>query len=662
MADTTVITYGAAPNAVTLTYVDSKGVQSETVRDTISGMDAIHVRHTVKVEAVVVFVPGMTVAPSLANETPADTMARIRHLLSLPRRPFTYSVNGHVLLQSDGLDPAGGPMPSGPPSILKVTANSFRVSWEIVVCTDDCAENTTQPLWTSIRWGQEQAIDEANYSTFVTTGRAHFKANGRQNIKHIDDLRGVVVPPAPTNCVRHSRYAWSADGLTLDFSFVDQELYIRPPQDVVKLTGRFVHRFIRGGGKWFAHVSLKLEGAKNVPKPRLMATAIAIAYNRLRKANVLPPEGKGGAFVMEGAFEESFERNTVQVDLSAITAAPNMGSGQSAGQGSGGFWYGFGQGIGGGSIQFVNNANLLPISTYMAATIPVTVQQARDQAQQQLKNATDAPLGLQPIDLNQWGSSLEGCTMPGDTPAVAITPSTYGNYPAFRIIAAAFKDPCLDRATLRNQELADQKNVSNVSPPVKALPATPIVPQPVGAFNVIGTTNIVILNNMPAIPPTGLPSLIDQYPGVYEDYAVRMHWKREENTDVLASTVSGNAGKQVSWANPEIALVVSWLATKWGCPPTVPDPAPKDTNTVLLGSEYDDDDPKLAPDGITRVYGASGWMVYKFLDPTTVNREYPQVPWFPAKLHTLPAPPVEKGVIFPTAAQAQTSTLKSQQR
>ncbi len=107
---------------------------------------------------------------------------------------------------------------------------------------------------------------------------------------------------------------------------------------------------------------------------------------------------------------------------------------------------------------------------------------------------------------------------------------------------------------------------------------------------------------------------------------------------------------------------MSWTATKWGAPPTVPDPQPKDTNTVLLASEYDDEDPKLAPDGITRVFEAAGWMAYKFLDPSTVNKDYPQVPWFPAKLKSLPAAPVDKGVVFPTAAATATSTLKSQQR
>jgi hypothetical protein len=643
-------------NGIPFSFVHTREMNSEVESDKLSGKDMLYVRRTIRLGATFAFVPGNPVPPSRPGETPTQTMARVRMELAVPRRPFKLVVAGDTLVQSNGLDPAGGPTPVGEPKIVRLAPMAYDVEWTVVVCDNACAEVSNPPIWSSLRWTQEQTTDETGYSTFVTSGQAIFNAHMIGGLKSVDDLRWITVPPELPNCIRHTKHALAADGLSLLFTYTDTEQYVMPPADARKITGQFVHRFARGGGKWFAFVSLALEGMKNVPKPRLMATAMSIAYNRLKKAGIKGDDKTSSPMVMEGSFTESFDKNGVKVELGAITVPPDEV--KKADEKSD-FWFGFGEGFAGGILgAVVPGAGLLalvgngtPVDTYLGDdNDPTAIQQVNDQA----KKVDKAPTGWQAMNLQQWGSPLLGCNMPEDPPAAGLAPPLYGNFPAWRMFAAAFKDPCLDAQIGKLERQQWEKLAASPGTPPPLTPSLLSRPQ----AQPVGTNTTVILNGLPPVQNVSLKTLVDPYPGIWMEYYVDAEWDRTENTDVLPATVAGLPGKQVSWANPELVLIVTWTGTKGGGPVTVPDLTPKDTNAVLLNSGEIDHAPERAPDGLNRIYSATGWARYKFLDTTQVNKQYPRIPFLPAG--TLPPSPIDRDVIFPD--DKRDTKLRSQQR
>jgi hypothetical protein len=641
MANDTTLIY----NTVPLAYIETAEVNSEAVTDTLAGKDLLYVRHTIRVEAVIT--PGSV--PSLPGESAAATLARVEHLLSVPRRPFVYAVAGVPLYRSDGLDPAGGPVPV-PPKITKVTPTTFRVEYQIVVCTNDCAElGLPRPLWTSLRWTQDQVIDEENYSTLITTGRLVANADMLKRLRSIDDLRGVVVPPVPPNFIRHSKYTIAADGLTLDFLHTDQEQYILPPADAAKMDGHARQYFVKGGGRWFGEVDLTLEGRKDAPKWRLMATALSVAFNRLKK---MAPK----IMLLEGSMEESFKRNAVHVKLMAMTPPAN----EIANANGNGVAYTFGKVVGdlviAAALQKVPVAGNILAVGYLASQVTDAVKQAREKAKADAQKLKQPDAGIVPGDLSQWGSPLLGCNMPGDPPAAGIGPELYGNLPAFRLFAAAFRDPCLDN-TVSIARAAAQQYDSEFNQPTYPKPATLGVGQVRPTYP--ATSQVLVLNGLPPVLPVQLNSVVDPYPGVFTETHVEVEYRHKPNTCVLPRTVAGQVGVQVSWANPEIEGRYTWTMGKAGGPPTLPDPTPKDTNTVLVGSCVLPESVELGPDGVTFWYNVSGCFDYQFLDPNLVNFVVPVPPWLPVDPGQLPAPPTTTNALF---AGSYSSALKSQQK
>lgn len=672
MAGETTLTY----NGVSLSYIETASVHSEAVKDP-SGMDHMYNRHTIEVTAVLAFSRTSVVPPAMPGETPAQTMARVGHMLAVPRRPFVYAVDGMVLFKSDGLDQAGGPFPVGQPSITQITPQSFEIKYTIEFCENDCPENArtqtlggikglpaaavqlSNPLWLSIRWTQEQDIDEFNYSTIITTGRAIFGADVLRKLGGADQLRGLVVPPVPNNFIRKSKYTIQENGLQLDFVHVDQEQYIMPPDQTGKISGSFTHRFIKGGGKWFANVILKLEGRKNTPKARLMATAVSIAYSRLKAADI-QDDGKK-PFVMDGKFTEQFEKNSVEVELAAITSAPHATTGtmtnatsqdQSAGK-SAGILIGLipGSGLAGGVLGTAGSL--------IGEAITDSIRKQRADAQARAAQNQAGNPGILPLNLQQWGTPLLGCPNPDDA-AAGISPDLYGNFPALRLMAAAFRDPCLT-STL---SLAQQ---SNTYPPIPSPPGYPTTPTgdrpsltnrpPYPASSQVST-----LSSLPPIRYQVLRTIRDPYQGVYDTYEIECLYSRKENCDVLASTTTAQpgiaaAGKKVQWANPELSLLCRWTATKIGVPPTVPDPTSKDTNTVLIDSALTLSDVKLTGDGAHLSYTIGGEYFYKFLDITKANVSIPVAPFMGYTSAMIVAPPIGDAGIFRNPATSSSSLV-----
>jgi hypothetical protein len=638
-------------NSVELSYVKTNSVDAEPVYDQ-SGIDLLYVRHTINVEAVVAFDPARPDKPALPGETPADTMARIEHELSLPRRPFLYEVGGKPVLQSNGLDPAGGPKPT-PPQIIGVTGESFIIRFQVEVCTNDCpGAHGNKPVWSSLRWTQEHSVDERNLSTITTTGRMVGNADMLRG-RSLDDFRGACTPPVPNNFSRKSKYFMQADGLALDFAFTDTELELTPPSGVTSIKGTASFDY-RPGSKapWLAAIDLTLEGKVGVPKSRLMATAIAIAWDRLKKANLARQGKNKPVMIVAASFKEVLEMNKVSVQIAAMTNPPGASrhgdrpslSGLAVGGvtaiagAAAGLAYGA---LHGNVGSVLANAYLAHALAEQAEDAKEEINAARDGANRKAKRV-DVPGGVIPVDLEQWGSPLLGCHGPAEA-AAGIAPDLYGHFPGLRLVAAAFNDQCLHQTLDLAQQHVEATGKAKLSTADKGLEG--------GRSATLSSSqsfsSVVVLPSLGRLVLVPLNTIVDRYDGVYAYYHLESTYHYRSNRRVARGTVPGSPGRVVQTTTPDLYLEVRWIARKYGMPPEEPDPTPKDDNTVHVDSVTQSRSPVVMADGQTMEFSTIGIHRYEFLDPSEVDRSAPVPPFLNVKADQLPPTPIGENIIFP---------------
>ncbi|HYE77920.1 MAG TPA: hypothetical protein VEI97_08040, partial [bacterium] len=502
----------------------------------------------------------------------------------------------------------------------------------------------------SNRWVQTQSLDERQYSTIHTAGRLVCTADMLRGLKSIDDLRWVVTPPVPNDFTRTSaRYTVQADGLALDYDFMDEERYLSPPAGATRLRGTYTRSTNNFGARYLCEVSIRLEGKKGEPKRRLMATAIAVALDKLVRAR---PLVGGQVMIRDGMFRETLDENVVEVVLRAMAAdtaqAPNSKVVQAVGE------------LGGRlAVQGAVGA-AGPLAQAAQAVANVLAQQREKPAG--ANPAADAAAGkLSPVvglDLSQFDGRLLGCSTPPQLdgtfkPGAGIAPELFGNLPKLRMIAAALNDPCLAQTS------ANQERVSPGDRPAgeflamttaERLAYQPAPPQTRHAAPVVELT--------PKLPPRMLSSAAQNYdsPGVWEEFSCLMLNAYDSVRHVLPATSEGVPGKVCRTHNPTCDLVVTWTARKWGGKPTVPSWADSaDGNLICTRHFVGTEEPELGPDGETIGWTISGEYRYSYLDATVATVRDPIPPWLPVSASQADKYPTTGTVIH----GAQSSTLRS---
>lgn len=651
----TEVIYGPAR----FSFVRTVDVQSAPQQDP-AGIDLVCTAHTISIEAVIAV--GDLVGGWVPGELPADTLARVQHLLEAPRRRFTYKVGGRILFDISGQPNDGardqdatiGPVPQVH-GIKRVTDLTFVVTWSVTVYTRGCKD--VRQTFASLRWVQTHTIDDRQYSTLRMTGRLMCTRDMLQGLASIDDLRWVVTPPVPPDFIRTtSEWTILADGLAAEFSFVDEEQYIVPPAGAVKLKGTFTRSTNNFGAMYVAEARVKLTGKKETPKPTLMGMAVSIALDKLTNAG--PATDKSGnILIKDGAFSEILEQNEVEVILRAqvlnTPASDNSKTVES-----------IAQGIGRGAVAIATPPILIPF---------VAAKQVADELAKQ-KQAADAPPppdkkkppAVGGLDLGQFSGVLPGCSVPPQTtgiyvPGAGIAPDLYGHLPQLRLLAAAFNDPCLAQSVARASRKPDTATLSTFNNDGQALTSGKVQKalSPSLTPESPGTSVVKTVAELPARMVSRGAVNYDG-PGVWEEFACEMHYDYRSSKRVLPRTVSGLPGVTVQGWNDTCDLYVTWTATKNGSKPTIPSWADSaDGNLVCTAHPVTTDEVELGPDGDSLKYTIGGRYEYSFVDASKADIRNAIPPWLPidgAKLDPYPATDtITQGV------QAS-STLRSQQK
>jgi hypothetical protein len=315
-------------NAIELSYVNTKSIVDEPIYSD-DGTEYLYTRRFVHVEAVV----SSSLLPALAGESSTQTMARIKHLLEQPRKQLWFFVGRDLLFQSPGPQPLPGAVDSNgnplPPVIADAkwgpfprhcTINriggteSYNIDYAIETFVQECPGQSPEnppPAYLSHRWRESISIDEKAYSRRTRTGKIVTRSDFYTNP---DAIRGVVTPRLLPGFRRvTSEYVLQEDGLAMQYTFVDQEVYLMPPAPAFKAEGEYIES-VQEGAIRFGECRVRLEGSKTDflgGKARLLQLALLIVRNKLELAGVM----KTGQylFLKDGAIREDMYDNIVEV-------------------------------------------------------------------------------------------------------------------------------------------------------------------------------------------------------------------------------------------------------------------------------------------------------------------------------------------------------------
>jgi hypothetical protein len=284
------------------------------------GVDYLWTKIVVSVQAVL----NTHLAPAspVGTETPAQTMARIRHLLLIPRQQLTFTVGADTLLNSPSVgetDVNQGPVPQSV-SITQIGGTeTFLIDYSVETYVVECPEETSPPNYLSHRWRETATIDESGYTTRTRTGKITCRADLLNNA---DQLRGVVAVPIPNGFKRiKSDYTLDETGLNLQYTFQDKEVFLQPPGPAFKASGTYIESTSNGAVR-FGECQVRLEGSKKTSKGDLLRMAITVALTKIQAGGVA--QDKLGRFIVGGAIQEELYENIVQVRF-RIQLAPLTG-------------------------------------------------------------------------------------------------------------------------------------------------------------------------------------------------------------------------------------------------------------------------------------------------------------------------------------------------
>jgi hypothetical protein len=692
-----------------------------------------------------------SVLTNIGGQSPATTMASIRHMLLQPRKAFLYQAtdnNGVVdLLRVDAggdgqaLDADNGPKPVSC-DIIQVSEGTWIIDYVIDVAVQDC---TASQLFASNRFETTHDIDAKGYSTITTLGKVFVRSDMR---KSPDALRWVVTPPLPKGFKRKSMYQIHEDGLSMLYRITDTEMYLAPPLNAVEATGRFTITAVPPGAILWAQCDVRLEGRKNMPKRQLMETAILIALRRLEAGGAARDPIKGKPWVEGGSVSEELYDNVVEVQLKgrilAGTTVLKEGDQYNLFYG---FWTGF---LGAAQGAFVPGQALAagPLAAnwsakkIMSADLGTTLNSVRDSIADAIRRAK-AAAGLAAGDkqsddkiarprgpgdkpgengadkapaapfasfegtlLDRFGALPEGSDQDG-----TVDPGLRGNLNFMTFVAAAFRDPCVADAALRNVP----------RPPVKGgggggqgVPVTvPIgnfatdgsevsddalwtagddafnreqtavlrsygatagggfdygVPNPsldwrnqrLGRLRSQGPDGSVTMTTERALPEDAKPAPPDDpYPGWYESWYCEVEHDFDHYTVALPASKTNTPALSCKWANSLRTVRVRWAATKAMWPPEVP-MVLNDTNTIMLRHKMTVPSVEISGDGKTPIFVVAGQTEYHVLDETYALVSYPVPPWLRLPMRAMPGPiPKPNIVLTGGAAGAQQDALNA---
>lgn len=578
-------------NGISLPFLSTQQVAYEPVYDE-SGADYMFTRVVIDCTAVIT----SNVSPANSPETVTAAMARISHMLNTPRRGLTFKVGGVTLLSQVAAsgnttaywrDAKNGPNPQARISQI-VGTECMMVAFRVETCVVDCPEAGSS-LYVSHRWTETHDVDELAYTRRTRNGRIVTQANLLGNA---DQLRALVAPPLEPDFRRvSSHYQLQSDGLVLTYEFVDQEVYLMPPNPSGKAEGRF-SLTSKDGASYFAECYLRLQGGKPTDKTVLMIRAISLALSKIQ-ASTAP--GTLGSVAKFATYSEDMFANDVSVRLSAqVTPAT--------------------------AVMRAGDKNVLPPTGVSQS--PAGGNGAGGAIGQPTPTRPDGKqIAISTVRNFEWLKIPEGFF---DGSGRRFDPGDRGTANLL-MIANALSDPCLRQTVLTGTG------------------------QTAALQTATGTTVPASISIMSFVPP-GQPSYRSfENDGIYETYTVDQRTVTDQNIIALPVGRAGAAAAIIQTAAPIARKRIEWRAIKIGGTPRIPDPNLIDTNWVLANHQVLPEQVEPTADGSVLRYIVSGCYDYVARNANLVTLAASLPPWVDASAAGPASQPLlyTKGILEP---------------
>ena len=541
--------------------------------------------------------------------------ARIRHLLTAPRRPIycdLTSLPGQVagagqafiINLPDGRDDAGGPWPDPNAfSVRYVTEKTFLVHWVCTVKLRDCSvfpDTTANPL--SLRWEDSLSFDEEWTATYRRVGTLVLSTRSTETM---DAWRRKNLAPlvAPGFRRTQAKYTRSRDGLRCDFEFVDKQMRISPPFPAVKMRIVQSETLPLVGGMRLGQVSVSLKGAQNASPVDLERWSCTIAFARMWAANPLSSQGRvigNGTFTLAesesdvgGEFTLSYKVNPAKDQQAGVAATLKKWSDQVLGQSA-----------------FVGNP-------------PVPTQQGRDPTQRPILPwvgfGTSPSNPSNPNGFAAWADPTASLA-PGPADGLGLAKS-------IALYAALLQDPC-GQALDPTPYAADVIQISTDVPSLYDSPAggtgAAITRSPISNAQLSAAVTSLNANEYPSTyNSVGNTAFYndDGLPGAYDYWQCLNEYVFDPGNLVLPVCDKDGTNIVVNSNSQRCTLRRRWAACRDGAMPQVPPTDFGDDNWVLVRRYDGVPDLRILPDGVSVRYEIKGIYEYEALDASKVDRK-----------------------------------------
>lgn len=287
---------------ISLPYGHTSSFRQEVVYDDQSGTDWMCTKFDIQVNAVININYLQAISATFTSLTVANNaaviMKAIRQRLLQPRRQLSFSVNGYELIpaQTAGVgkaDALNGPKPQSC-DITELNSVTFMISYHIIAHYWE--NNRIDPLTLVVtnrvgsnvltnRWSETVTIDNCMYSTRTRSGKFMIRSDNKDG--YIADMMRsqMAVVAVPEGFIRErSEYTQTPDGLGLQYTVTDKEVFKLPPPPAFEADGEYREEMINGATRK-ATYRVRLRGSKSKlvsPQDRLVNVAIGMVAIKLR--------------------------------------------------------------------------------------------------------------------------------------------------------------------------------------------------------------------------------------------------------------------------------------------------------------------------------------------------------------------------------------------
>lgn len=312
-------------NGISLSMVNTIDFQQRVEYDK-TGIDYLWTKIHIRAQCVF----NNDLQPARDQETPAQTMLRVRAALLSPRHTLTYQVGSDVLISSpvsgQEMDSNNGPHPIAC-DIMHLNDQTFIVTFEIETYISECGGAKSQVLpYLSNRWVERHDIDTNGYVTRTIDGEVIFnsafidtKTTTNKNPTP-DHYRGLIAPPnipLIQGFVRTKQeYTSTTDGKGLQYSIQDQQQYLMPPPGLTKIKGVRNVQLDTFSGSYTTTITVSGEGTAEQEKKAVYAQVANVLYQAFDFTD------KQLVFAAGTTWSDRLESNYVQLTLTFKSSQP----------------------------------------------------------------------------------------------------------------------------------------------------------------------------------------------------------------------------------------------------------------------------------------------------------------------------------------------------